>query len=110
MKIVAGIDLVRKGKKCLVVSSGQSALHFFSGSFELSSKDENPFKAIADLDAAHPYSKLGSERVEALATRVKPFFAELGLNFKGEASANAKSLLGVLSLGIVGGTTIKIIN
>ena len=86
--LVAGIELVRKGQKCLMVSSGQSALHFFSGSFELCSKDENPLKAIAALDAAHPYSKLGSERVEALAARVKPFFAELGLNFKGDASAN----------------------
>lgn len=86
--LVAGIELVRKGQKCLIVSSGQSALHFFSGSFELCSNDENPLKAIAGLDAAHPYSKLGAERVEALAARVKPFFAELGLNFKGETSAN----------------------
>lgn len=86
--LVAGIDLVRKGQKCLIVSSGQSALHFFSGSFELYGKEENPLKAIAGLDAAHPYSKLGAERVEALAARVKPFFAEIGLNLKGEASAN----------------------
>ena len=86
--LVAGIDLVLKGQKCLIVSSGQSALHFFSGSFELYGKEENPLKAIAGLDAAHPYSKLGAERVEALAARVKPFFAEIGLNLKGEASAN----------------------
>ena len=86
--LVAGIDLVRKGQKCLIVSSGQSALHFFSGSFELYGKDENPLKAIAELEATHPYSKLGAERVEALAARVKPFFAELGLNLKGEAAAN----------------------
>lgn len=86
--LVAGIDLVRKGQKCLIVSSGQSALHFFSGSFELCNKENDPMKAIASLDARHPYSKLGAERVEALAARVKPFFAELGLNFKGDASAN----------------------
>lgn len=86
--LVAGIDLVRKGQKCLIVSSGQSALHFFSGSFELYGKEDEPLKAIAALDASHPYSKLGAERVEALAARVKPFFAELGLNFKGDASAN----------------------
>ena len=86
--LVAGIDLVRKGQKCLIVSSGQSALHFFSGSFELYGKDENPLKAIAALDATHPYSKLGVERVEVLAARVKPFFAELGLNLKGAADAN----------------------
>ncbi len=86
--LVAGIELVRKGQKCLIVSSGQSALHFFSGSFELYGKDENPLKAIVGLDAAHPYTKLGVERVEALTSRVKPFFAEIGLNFKGDASAN----------------------
>ena len=86
--LVAGIDLVRKGQKCLIVSSGQSALHFFSGSFELCSRENDPMKAIASLDACHPYSKLGAERVEALAARVKPFFAELGLDFKGDASAN----------------------
>ena len=86
--LVAGIELVRKGQKCLVVSSGQSALHFFTVSLELYGKVENPLKAIASLDAAHPFSKLGVERVEALAARVKPFFSELGLEFKGEASAN----------------------
>ena len=35
--LVAGISLQSKGKKCLIVSAGQSALHFFSGSFELCS-------------------------------------------------------------------------
>ena len=79
--LVAGIDLVRKGKKCLIVSSGQSALHFFSGSLELYGMADEPMKAIAGLDADHPYSKLGTERVACLASKVKPFFSELGLNF-----------------------------
>lgn len=86
--LVAGIDLVRKGKKCLIVSSGQSALHFFSGSLELHAADEEPLKAVAGLDADHPYSKLGLDRVAELAAKVKPFFSELGINFKGEAERN----------------------
>ena len=86
--LVAGIDLVRKGKKCLVVSSGQSALHFFSGSLELHAGDDEPLKAIAGLEPNHPYSKLGADRVAHLASKVKPFFSELGLNFKGETERN----------------------
>ena len=86
--LVAGIDLVRKGKKCLIVSSGQSALHFFSGSLELHASADEPLKALASLDADHPYSKLGTERVACLASKVKPFFSELGLNFKGDAEKN----------------------
>ena len=30
--LTAGIELQRRGQKTLMISSGQSALHFFSGS------------------------------------------------------------------------------
>ena len=86
--LVAGIDLVRKGQKCLIVSSGQSALHFFSGSLELYGKDECPLEAVGNLGKEHPYAKLGADRVEELSHKVKPFFADLGINFKGDASKN----------------------
>ena len=33
--LTAGITLAEHGQKCLMVSAGQSALHFFAGSFEL---------------------------------------------------------------------------
>ena len=32
--LVAGISLQRKGQNTAIVSTGQNALHFFSGSFE----------------------------------------------------------------------------
>lgn len=86
--LVAGIDLVRKGKKCLIVSSGQSALHFFSGSLELHAAEDEPLKAIAGLGEEHPYYKIGADKVAELAAKVKPFFSELGLNFKGDAQRN----------------------
>ena len=96
--LVAGIDLVRKGQKCLIVSSGQSALHFFSGSLELYGTSDEPLKAIASLGPEHPYSKLGVENIEALAARVKPFMAELGLYFRGNTENNHLRLapLGVM--------------
>ena len=86
--LTAGIELSRKGQKCLVVSSGQSALHFFSGSLELCGLDEDPFKAIASLDASHPYSKIGLENITSLTSEVKPLFKEIGIELKGDAAQN----------------------
>lgn len=86
--LVAGIDLVRKGQKCLIVSSGQSALHFFSGSLELYGTEDHPLKAIAALGPEHPYSKLGVENVASLSAKVKPFMSELGLYFRGNEEKN----------------------
>ncbi len=86
--LTAGIELSHKGKKCLIVSSGQSALHFFSGSFELYGMDADPFKAMESLSPQHPYSKIGLENVRALADGVKPFFKEMGIELKGEDGLN----------------------
>ena len=42
--LLAGMVLSREGKSVAVVSAGQSALHFCSGSFELYGKTENPIE------------------------------------------------------------------
>ena len=86
--LTAGIELTRKGQKCLIVSSGQSALHFFSGSFELCSLSDNPYEAISSFDERHPYSRIGIESVRDLAAEVKPFFKEIGITLKGTKDAN----------------------
>ncbi|MBQ8838173.1 MAG: FAD-binding protein, partial [Bacteroidales bacterium] len=86
--LTAGIELSRKGQKCLIVSSGQSALHFFSGSFELCSSAEDPFQAMESLGKGHPYSKIGLENVRSLSSKVKPFFKEVGISMKGIKDAN----------------------
>ena len=86
--LTAGIELSRKGQKCLIVSSGQSALHFFSGSLELCSLADNPFEAIAALGAEHPYSKIGLENVKEMSAGLKNFFKEIGATMKGVKDAN----------------------
>ena len=86
--LIAGIELSRRGQKCMIVSAGQSALHFFSGSLELCGLGEESARAIKQLDAAHPYSKIGVERTLELASQVKPLFAEVGAYFKGEDDRN----------------------
>ena len=63
--LACGIRLQKKGVKCAVISAGQSALHFSSGSFELLNRlpdgtaVENPVEAVAKLEASHPYKKIG---------------------------------------------------
>lgn len=86
--LTAGIELSRKGQKCLVVSSGQSALHFFSGSLELCSLADDPFEAISSFDGCHPYLKIGLEKVRDLSAEVKSFYKEAGITFKGMKDAN----------------------
>ena len=86
--LTAGIDLSRKGQRCLIVSSGQSALHFFSGSLELCSLDEDPFKAISSLGEDHPYTKIGYDNIIRYSEAVQPWFKEVGIDFVGEHGKN----------------------
>jgi len=86
--LVAGIELSRKGQKCMIVSAGQSALHFFSGSLELCGLEDEPSKAMEQLPQSHPYRKIGLDSALTLAERVKPLFAEVGVNFKGNTERN----------------------
>lgn len=85
--LTAGIALSRQGRKCMIVSAGQSALHFFSGSFELYN-GEHPLEKIEALTETHPYSKIGKENVACLAAEVKGFFADAGIKLKGETETN----------------------
>ncbi|MGN0214421.1 MAG: glycerol-3-phosphate dehydrogenase subunit GlpB [Muribaculaceae bacterium] len=86
--LTAGITLAEHGQKCLIVSAGQSSLHFFTGSFDLLNRGDNPIEAINQLPASHPYAKIGSERVAQLAELVKPMFASMGIGVEGSASQN----------------------
>lgn len=95
--LVAGIELTRHNQRCVIISSGQSAVHFSSGSFDLlntlpdGSPVTNPQASISDLikqNPAHPYSKLGSERFVSLSEQSESFFREIGLNMEGRSDKN----------------------
>lgn len=88
-----GISLVERGQNCAIISAGQSALHFCSGSFDLlgyinGEEVRNPLDAIARLPATHPYSIIGHENIAKMIGRVKPMFSRIGLNMKGSAETN----------------------
>lgn len=92
--LVSAIECARAGQKTAVVSAGQSALHFWSGSFEFLCQAngrevvENPLKEAESLPPEHPYRKIGSARLGALLERVKPLLAEAGIKVNGSLERN----------------------
>lgn len=95
--LVCGISLARRGQRCVIVSAGQSALHFSSGSLDLlnflpdGTPVQQPLKAIAGLAALaprHPYAKLGEEKFAGLALRAEKFLSDAGIPVKGSAQKN----------------------
>ena len=96
--LVTGIAAADAGQRCLIISAGQSALHFFSGSFELYGCEGNPLEAIAGVGKEHPYSKLGVERIQRLAEEVPAFFGKMNISLVGNPTRNHYRItpLGVL--------------
>lgn len=92
--LVCGISLQRKGKRCAIVSAGQSALHFSSGYFDLLDRTpggaevSSPADVIESLPKQHPYRKIGREAFEHYTDEVKPFFSGCGISLKGGGAQN----------------------
>ena len=92
--LVCGLRLQKAGKKCAIVSAGQSALHFSSGSFDLlgrlpdGTEVENPLEAMDKLGENHPYTIIGKEKVAKYAAEVPEMFKSLGIEVNGSAEAN----------------------
>lgn len=65
----AALRLAEAGQKTLLMASGQSALHFSSGSVDLLESDGDPRAALPAFMAAHPdhpYSKVGMQNIEGV--------------------------------------------
>lgn len=79
--LVCGIKLQEQGMRTAIVSSGQSALHFFSGSFDLLGGLPEGVEACGDvwthinsLEANHPYKLMGLDNVRKYVTESPAFF------------------------------------
>jgi len=91
--LTCGIKLAEQGKKCAIVSSGQSAIHFFSGSFDLLGKVNgedvsNPLEGMKSLPEKHPYQRVGLENIERLTDDALHLLIRAGLSFTGQANRN----------------------
>lgn len=95
--LVCGIKLAQQGERCVIVSSGQSALHFSSGSYDLLSAlpdgtaVDNPLSALPDVIKqmpSHPYAKLGADRFKRLVSDAEHFFTNVGLPMFGSGDVN----------------------
>lgn len=92
--LTAGIDLTANGKRVAIISAGQSSLHFSSGSFELLGYDrhgvpvERPLDAIGQLDADHPYRRIGMDSIMKNVDKVAPMLEKAGIAVVGSHERN----------------------
>lgn len=62
--LICGIYLSQQGQRCVIISSGQSALHFSSGSFDLlnnlpdGTNVQKPLEVINELSKQAPTTPL----------------------------------------------------
>ena len=91
--LTCGIKLAEQGRKCAIVSSGQSAIHFFSGSYDLLSKIDgeevkNPLDGMKALADTHPYKRVGLDNITRLADEAPKLLDRAGLKFSGQTNQN----------------------
>lgn len=95
--LVCGIRLQQAGQRCAIISTGQSALDFSSGSFDFLSQlpDGKPvfdfaqgLRALASLQPDHPYSVIGESAVMRARSAFLALKEALKLNLHGEAEHN----------------------
>ncbi|WKV49322.1 glycerol-3-phosphate dehydrogenase subunit GlpB [Dickeya fangzhongdai] len=99
--LACGIRLQEQGKRCAVVSVGQSALTFASGALDLlatlpdGTAVDQPLAALDALAAQaphHPYTLMGKARVSQLAPDAETLLARCGLWLRGESEGNHQRL------------------
>ncbi|QZN95773.1 glycerol-3-phosphate dehydrogenase subunit GlpB [Symbiopectobacterium purcellii] len=95
--LTCGIRLSEQGKHCAIVSSGQSALHFSSGSLDLLSflPDGEPvhqpleaLSALASQAPEHPYSLMGEAAVRRWVPEAEALLARCGATMTGSHQHN----------------------
>lgn len=92
--LVCGLRLQKAGKKCAIVSAGQSAMHFSSGTFDLLGRlpdgqaVDSPLASLDLLPKEHPYTVLGKATVEKYAAEAPSFLEECGVKVSGNADKN----------------------
>jgi glycerol-3-phosphate dehydrogenase subunit B len=92
--LLCGLALNQYGQRCVIISRGQSALHFSSASLDLLSTLPNGenvtdvaqgLRQLAIQLPDHPYARLGADAVLNYATQTEALLASCGIIMQGEA-------------------------
>ncbi|AXH64026.1 MULTISPECIES: glycerol-3-phosphate dehydrogenase subunit GlpB [Providencia] len=95
--LMSGIRLTQSGLSCAIVSAGQNALHFSSGSLDLlthlpngevAEKPLEMLDALKEQSPAHPYSLIGKTQVTELAHMAQSILQQAGVHLKGFCEEN----------------------
>ncbi len=81
--LLCGIKLTQQGLRCAIVTRGQSALHFSSGSLDLLGA-----LTLADLPPEHPYRLTGAENMARFACEAEHLLSTCGARMQGDAEQN----------------------
>ncbi len=103
--LLCALRLQEKGQKCAIISSGQSAMHFWSGSFDILNRlsdgqeVDSPFEAMKNLPSEHPYSIIGAENVKKYIEEGVKLFESVGCHL--DSPEDEKNIWRVSSMGSV---------
>lgn len=91
--LMSGIALAKRGRDVAVISAGQSALHFSSGSLELlgrvaDSEVSQPLDALGGLPESHPYRRIGVDNVRTIVREVRSVLDGAGIKVNGSEERN----------------------
>ncbi|WKS99731.1 glycerol-3-phosphate dehydrogenase subunit GlpB [Gallibacterium salpingitidis] len=94
--LLCGIKLQQQGQHCAIITAGQSAIDFSSGSLDLLSYCNNEqvnnlkvgLQQLATQSATHPYSLLGADKVISYAEDFEQLAQQLQLPFQGSCQQN----------------------
>ncbi len=86
--LLSGIALAREGRKVAVLSAGQSALHFSSGSFEFCSRGLSPLEGAQEMSEEHPYRLFTREELEHYAEQGTELLRKAGIKVHGSCNHN----------------------
>lgn len=81
--LLCGIKLTKQGLRCAIITRGQSALHFSSGSLDL--VDETYREKLL---AEHPYHLTGAQHIDRFALETEALLADCGARMQGSARQN----------------------
>lgn len=99
--LLCGISLAESGRKCLIVSQGQSTLNFSSGALDFLKTEEGESfeEALERLPQEHPYKKIAPEKCFLLRAEVAGLLDRAGIGTFSDIRRNHWRItpLGVLS-------------